>query len=164
MPYHRAVLAAVNTASRRLWRWPPASVDRRCARRASSFRPGRRNGPQPNRETSLQTWLDYFAELDAHNLHVVAAGDNRIGAQQGICGSDEKRSRRSPDSLEELRRRHELDDRNWLTLYFGQQNRSHPVTRRVVGGCYARGFLALMGPEVEIFARAVAVLVQEVLR
>ena len=26
------------------------------------------NGPQPNKETSLQLWLRYFAELDAHNL------------------------------------------------------------------------------------------------
>jgi transposase len=31
--YDGAVLAAVNTALRRLWRWPAASVDRHCARR-----------------------------------------------------------------------------------------------------------------------------------
>ena len=49
---HGAVLAAVNTASRRLWRWPAASVDRHCARRPPELRPGRRNAVQPNRETS----------------------------------------------------------------------------------------------------------------
>ena len=46
-----SVLAAVNTASRRLWRWPPASVDRHCARRLPDLRPGRRNAVQPNKET-----------------------------------------------------------------------------------------------------------------
>src|SRR4051794_8354355 len=47
-----AVLAPVNTASRRLRRWPAASVDRRCAQRLLLLRPGWRNGPQPNKETS----------------------------------------------------------------------------------------------------------------
>ena len=46
-----SVLAAVNTASRRLWRWPSASVDRHCARRLPELRPGRRNAVQPNKET-----------------------------------------------------------------------------------------------------------------
>jgi hypothetical protein len=46
-----SVLAAVNTASRRLWRWPSASVDRHCARRFWEGRPGRRNAAQPNKET-----------------------------------------------------------------------------------------------------------------
>ena len=45
-PKHGAVLVAVNTASRRLWRWPAASVDRHCARRLSERRPGRRNAVQ----------------------------------------------------------------------------------------------------------------------
>ena len=36
----------------RALRWPSASVDRRCARRLLVLRPGRRNGPQPNKETS----------------------------------------------------------------------------------------------------------------
>ena len=57
--------AALNAASRRLWRWPSASVDRRCARRITELRPGRRNGSQPNKETSL--WPSHFAELDARN-------------------------------------------------------------------------------------------------
>ncbi len=47
-----AVLAAVNTTSRRVPRWPAASVDRHCARRLPELRPGRRNAVQPNRETS----------------------------------------------------------------------------------------------------------------
>ena len=67
LPKDGAVLAAVNIASRRLWRWPPANVDRRCARRLMEIRPGRRNAVQPNKETSLQPWLRHFAELDAHN-------------------------------------------------------------------------------------------------
>jgi hypothetical protein len=46
-----SALAAVNTASRRLWRWPAASVDRHCARRFWEGRPGRRNAVQPNKET-----------------------------------------------------------------------------------------------------------------
>ena len=46
-----AVLAPVNIAARRLRRWPSANVDRRCARRSLVFRPGRRNGSQPNQET-----------------------------------------------------------------------------------------------------------------
>ena len=46
-----AVLAAVNTAARRVPRWPAASVDRPCARRLTEVRPGRRNAVQPNRET-----------------------------------------------------------------------------------------------------------------
>src|SRR3954451_24708250 len=36
----------------RALRWPSASVDRRCARRLLVLRPGRRDGPQPNKETS----------------------------------------------------------------------------------------------------------------
>ena len=40
--------------ARRVPRWPPASVDRHCARRFCGVRPGRRNGPQPNRETAQQ--------------------------------------------------------------------------------------------------------------
>lgn len=40
-----AVLAAVNTAARRLWRWPSASVDRRRARRSSV------DGGAPDRST-----------------------------------------------------------------------------------------------------------------
>ncbi|MGC1586351.1 MAG: TrbI/VirB10 family protein [Rhodomicrobium sp.] len=63
------MLAAVNAASRRLWRWPWASVDPRCARRFARFRPGRRNAVQPNKETFPQLWLRHFAELDAHNWH-----------------------------------------------------------------------------------------------
>ena len=46
-----SVLAAVNTASRRRWRWPPASVDRHCARRLADLRPGWRNAVQPDKET-----------------------------------------------------------------------------------------------------------------
>ena len=53
-----------NAASRRRLRWPSASVDRRCARRFARFRPGRRNGPQPNKETSLQLWSGHFAETE----------------------------------------------------------------------------------------------------
>ena len=51
-----AVLAPLNTAARRLRRWPAASVDRRCARRSLVLRPGRRNGSQPNQETSPRPW------------------------------------------------------------------------------------------------------------
>jgi hypothetical protein len=48
----RAVLAIVKAASRRLRRWPSASLDDRCARRAYELRPGRRNGLlRPNKET-----------------------------------------------------------------------------------------------------------------
>ena len=47
----RPVLTALNAASRRLWRWPSASVDRRSARRFTRRRPGWRNAVQPNRET-----------------------------------------------------------------------------------------------------------------
>ena len=46
-----SVLAAVNTASRRLWRWPPASVDRHCARRLPEAQAGtekRRSAEQRN--------------------------------------------------------------------------------------------------------------------
>ena len=46
-----SVLAAVNTASRRLWRWPSASVDRRCARRFCEAQAGtekRRSAEQRN--------------------------------------------------------------------------------------------------------------------
>ena len=46
-----SVLATVNPASRRLWRWPSARVDRPCARRFWEGRPGRRNAVQPNKET-----------------------------------------------------------------------------------------------------------------
>jgi hypothetical protein len=41
-----AVLAALKDASRRLWRWPSAILDRGCARRPlRGARSGRRNGP-----------------------------------------------------------------------------------------------------------------------
>ena len=46
-----AVLARVKTASRRLRRWPSASLDPGCARRPRDLRPGRRNAARPNRET-----------------------------------------------------------------------------------------------------------------
>jgi hypothetical protein len=46
-----AVLACVKTASRRLRRWPAASLDPGCARRPRDRRPGRRNAARPNRET-----------------------------------------------------------------------------------------------------------------
>ena len=49
--HNGTVLAAVNTASRRVPRWPAASVDSPCARRLSELRPGRRNAVQPNKET-----------------------------------------------------------------------------------------------------------------
>jgi hypothetical protein len=44
-------LACVKTASRRLRRWPAASLDPGCARRPGDLRPGRRNAARPNRET-----------------------------------------------------------------------------------------------------------------
>jgi len=45
-----SVLAAVNTASRRLWRWPSASVAA-TARGVPELRPRRRNAVQPDKET-----------------------------------------------------------------------------------------------------------------
>ena len=45
------VLACVNAASRRLRRWPAASIDADCARRWGGRRPGQGNGARPNRET-----------------------------------------------------------------------------------------------------------------
>jgi hypothetical protein len=49
----RAVLAAVQTASRRLRRWPLARLDRRSARRGEIMQArAEKRHPQPNRETS----------------------------------------------------------------------------------------------------------------
>jgi len=84
------VLAALNAASRRLWRWPPASIDRRSARRFAEFRPGRRNGSQPNKETSLQLWPGHFAELDAHNYAGRNGASNKM-ARSGLGYADERR-------------------------------------------------------------------------
>jgi hypothetical protein len=51
----RAVLATVKVASRRLWRWPSANLDRVCARRGPELRSGRRNGLlRSNKETELR--------------------------------------------------------------------------------------------------------------
>jgi len=63
VPHDRAVLTALNAASRHLQRWPSASVDRLCARRIAKVRPGRRNAVQRNKETSLQFWPNHFVEL-----------------------------------------------------------------------------------------------------
>jgi hypothetical protein len=48
----RAVLTAVKTASRRLERWPSASLDSRCARHAADPQAGTEKRPTPNQETS----------------------------------------------------------------------------------------------------------------
>ena len=48
----RAVLTAVKTASRRLERWPSASLDCRCARHAADPQAGTEKRPTPNQETS----------------------------------------------------------------------------------------------------------------
>jgi hypothetical protein len=45
------VLAAVNDALRRRWRWPAAIIDRSCARCHLECKSGRRNGSQSNKET-----------------------------------------------------------------------------------------------------------------
>jgi hypothetical protein len=46
-----AVLAAVKTATRRLRRWPSASLDRGCARRSSRRQSPPRRRPGRDRET-----------------------------------------------------------------------------------------------------------------
>jgi hypothetical protein len=93
LPNDRTALATVNAASRRHSRWPSASVDRPCARRFARFRPGRRNAAQPNQETSLQLWLNHFAELDAHNSNddsvVSWAALTEIG-DDGAAGSGDR--------------------------------------------------------------------------
>lgn len=43
---HHAVLVAVNTAARRVPRWPAASVDRHCARRLRGGMAGTEKRPQ----------------------------------------------------------------------------------------------------------------------
>jgi len=63
LPKNGTVLAAVNTATRRVPRWPAASVDRRSARRLYEIGPGRRNAAQPDRETP--PWFARFAEYGA---------------------------------------------------------------------------------------------------
>ena len=60
LPERGVVLAAVKDATRRARaRWPAkrrAILDRGSARRPGEFRPGRRNGSQPNRETPQRGW------------------------------------------------------------------------------------------------------------
>ena len=54
-PNPGAVLALVKAAPRRLRRWPPASLDQRCAPRPNELWPGRRNGLlRPNKETDCR--------------------------------------------------------------------------------------------------------------
>ncbi len=60
--YNRRELAEVRRDSpQRRFAPPAASVDRHCARRFTDIRLGRRNGSQPNKETSLQLWPSHFA-------------------------------------------------------------------------------------------------------
>ena len=47
-----AVLTAVKYAARRLRRWPPAMLDRGCARHPWNDQAGAKKRPQPNKETS----------------------------------------------------------------------------------------------------------------
>ncbi len=53
------VLAAVNDASRRRWRWPAAIIDCGCARCHVALRSGRRNGPSQTKKLSL----DFLAAI-----------------------------------------------------------------------------------------------------
>src|SRR3954468_22820641 len=56
-------LAALKTASRRLRRWPAASLDRRSARCRNPVRPGQGNAVQPNKETSFRSQSDILQNL-----------------------------------------------------------------------------------------------------
>jgi hypothetical protein len=70
LPKHRAVLAAVNTATRR-YRGGLRPVLTAAARGAHpKLGRGGKTPPKPNRKTSQQKWPDHFAELDAHNCEV----------------------------------------------------------------------------------------------
>jgi len=69
------VLAAVQTAARRLRRWPAASLDRGCARRSTEGQVGTKGWvcPIEQRDASFDLRSahsashDRFAELRAHN-------------------------------------------------------------------------------------------------
>ena len=105
----RVVLATVKAASRRLRRWPSASLDRRCARRVSNPRPDGETALKPIRETaerfrdSPAMWLgdqtaDQTASVSAaghkpdqgayplhHAAHVRASDRADVGRHSGTC-------------------------------------------------------------------------------
>jgi hypothetical protein len=70
------VLAAVNDASRRRWRWPAAIIDRACARR--HVEPGRDEETAPSQTKKLS--LDSSAAIRERMITSFAGGD--IGGLQ----------------------------------------------------------------------------------
>jgi hypothetical protein len=77
LPEHRAVLAAVNTASRR-YRGGLRPV-LTAAARAAPPQSGRDGKTPPSRTEKHHSkkWPDQFAELDAHNLDICAGSSLR---------------------------------------------------------------------------------------
>jgi len=80
------VLASFNTAGRRLRRWPPASVDRRCARRSPEFRPGRRNGTSTELRNSLELSADAITN-EQPGLYFRLEGRRGAGHRLRICAT-----------------------------------------------------------------------------
>src|SRR5215469_5533317 len=77
-PEPGAVLAAVQTAARRLRRWPVASLDCGCARRHPEPRSGRRNGPR-GRTKKLRPLPDLFAEFSRRDcFNIMEVGEPQV--------------------------------------------------------------------------------------
>src|SRR3954470_21506934 len=72
LPERGIGLAALKTASRRLRRWPAASLDRRSARCRNPVRPGQGNAVQPNKETSFRSQSDILQNLTHTTVRAVA--------------------------------------------------------------------------------------------
>jgi hypothetical protein len=100
------VLAAVKTALRRLRRWPPASLDRRCAQRSVVRRSGRRNGLLVElRNTSCPAGAERAA-LRAGSLaevgikHSLALQEDACHCEESICNAANSASMRVPASTQ----------------------------------------------------------------
>jgi hypothetical protein len=81
------VLAAVNDASRRQWRWPAAIIDRGCARCHVALRSGRRNGPSQTKKLTL----DFLAAIRERMIASFAqpTSDGKLRSVRLVCSQPE---------------------------------------------------------------------------